>query len=55
MIATILRFVIAVGGAAVGVLLFDGSLTMLFAFAASGMFVYGVVTAASVWLGAWRR
>jgi len=54
-VATVLRFVIVVGGAAVATLLLDLSLTAVYVCIATGMLVYGVLTAASLALGAWRR
>lgn len=54
-IATILRFCIAVGAAWIGVRWFDPSLEFVYACIAVGMIVYGLVTAASVKLGAWRK
>jgi putative MATE family efflux protein len=53
-IATILRFVIAVGAAWVGVHHAQLSIEYVFACIAAGMAVYGVVTAAAIRLGAWR-
>jgi Na+-driven multidrug efflux pump len=53
--ATVLRFVIGVGGAAVGVYGFQQGLDVVYVCLAAGMLVYGVVTAGSIWLGAWRR
>ncbi|MDZ7668211.1 MAG: hypothetical protein U5Q16_01895 [Gammaproteobacteria bacterium] len=52
---TVLRFVIGVGGAALGVYLFDQGLVFVYACLAAGMLVYGGLTAGSIWLGAWRR
>jgi putative MATE family efflux protein len=54
-LATVLRFVIGVGGAAVGVAWFDAGLMWIYACLAVGMFVYGALTAASLGFGAWRR
>jgi putative MATE family efflux protein len=54
-IATVLRFVVCVGGALVGVGLFDQPLGFVYACIAAGMVVYGALTAAAVALGAWRR
>lgn len=54
-IATILRFVICVGGAWVGVRLFDQPLWFVYTSIAVGMAVYGALTAASIGLGAWRH
>ncbi len=54
-IAAVLRFVIAVGAAWVGVKLWQVSIEYVFACIAAGMVVYGLVTAASIRLGAWRQ
>lgn len=54
-IATLLRFVVGVGGAVITVTWFDVGLEGVFVFLAVGMFVYGTVTALSVRLGAWRK
>jgi putative MATE family efflux protein len=54
-IATILRFVVCVGGATIGVELFDRQLGFVYACIAAGMVLYGALTAAAVALGAWRR
>ena len=53
-IATVLRFVVCVGGAALGVHVFDLGLGAVYASIALGMVLYGVVTAGSIALGAWR-
>jgi len=53
--ATVLRFVIGVGGAAIGVYGLEQGLPAVYACLAAGMLVYGAVTAASIRLGAWRR
>jgi len=52
--ATILRFVIGVGGAALGVHVFDRGLAFVYVCLAAGMLVYGGLTAGSIRLGAWR-
>jgi putative MATE family efflux protein len=54
-IATILRFVVAVGGAMLAVLMLDMTVASIFYCASAGMLLYGVLTAASVKLGAWRN
>jgi putative MATE family efflux protein len=54
-IATVLRFVIAVGAAWLGVALWQASPEFVFACIAAGMAVYGLVTAASIRFGAWRH
>lgn len=53
--ATVLRFVVAVGGAAAGVLWLDQSIGFVFACVAAGMVVYGALTATAVARGAWRK
>ena len=53
-IATIVRFVISVGGAGAAVLVFGGGLEQVFYFAAGGMLIYGVMTAVPISRGAWR-
>ena len=53
-IATILRFVVAAAFAAAGVHWFHMGLNFICACIAAGMVVYGVVTAMSIHLGAWR-
>ncbi|MEM9741505.1 MAG: MATE family efflux transporter [Pseudomonadota bacterium] len=53
-VATVLRFAIAVGG---GILLaeqLDASMTLIFGCIAAGMVVYGGITAAALRLGMWR-
>jgi len=54
-LATVLRFVVGVGGAALGVYVFEQSLTLVYVCMAAAMLLYGSLTAASVKLGAWRR
>jgi putative MATE family efflux protein len=54
-IATILRFVICVGGAALGVLVLDQSLAFVYVCIAAGMVVYGALTAGTIAMGAWRH
>jgi putative MATE family efflux protein len=53
-IATIFRFVTAVGGATAAVLVFGGGLEQVFYFAAGGMLIYGIMTAVPIARGAWR-
>jgi putative MATE family efflux protein len=53
-IGTLLRFVVAVGGAYVAVNFYSAELEMVYYFAAAGMFVFGSITVASLALGAWR-
>ena len=53
-VGTLLRFIIAVGGAAIAVGFFEAGLDTVYRFAAVGMFVFGAITIASLALGAWR-
>jgi MATE family, multidrug efflux pump len=52
--ANFVRFGIGAGGAALAVGVFNLSVSWVFACLAVGMFLYGAITAASIWLGAWR-
>jgi len=52
--ATILRFVVSVGAAAVGVRVFGLGLDFVCASITAGMVLYGALTAASLYFGAWR-
>jgi putative MATE family efflux protein len=54
-LATVLRFLVGVGGAMLGVAWFDAGLTWIYVCLAAGMLVYGTLTAASLGFGAWRR
>ncbi|MEE4380459.1 MAG: MATE family efflux transporter [Pseudomonadales bacterium] len=54
-VATFLRFAVAVGGAWAGLALWGQGLPFVYGCIAAGMVLYGVLTAASVALGAWRR
>ena len=54
-LATILRFVLAVGGANWVLKAPDASLAAVYACIAAGMVSYGVVCALALWRGAWRR
>ena len=54
-IATLLRFVVGVGAAAVAVHGLGLGIDAVFGCLAFGMVIYGVVTALSIRLGAWRR
>jgi len=54
-IATVLRFVVAVGFAWIGVRHFGQSLNYVYGCLAAGMIIYGVLTAGSVAMGAWRH
>jgi putative MATE family efflux protein len=53
-VATVLRFVVCVGGAALAVHVLDLGLGAVYACIALGMALYGIVTAGSIALGAWR-
>jgi putative MATE family efflux protein len=53
--ATVLRFVVSVGGAAIGVYVFDQGLPFIYGCLAVGMLLYGTITAGAIKLGAWRR
>lgn len=53
-VGTILRCVVAVGGAFVAVAYFNAGLDAVYGFAALGMFFFGSITVASLALGAWR-
>jgi putative MATE family efflux protein len=53
-VATVLRFIVGVGGALLAVHVFAMGLASVYVCLAVGMFVYGVLTAASLRLGAWR-
>jgi len=53
-IATLLRFLVAVGGAAVALNHFALGLNGIYLAAALGMVIYGSLSAASLALGAWR-
>ncbi len=52
--ANFIRFGVGAGGAALAALVFNLSAGWIFASLALGMALYGIVTAASIWLGAWR-
>ncbi len=54
-LATLLRFVICVGGAALVMRTPQPALAGVYACIAAGMAAYGAVTAAALWRGAWRR
>ena len=54
-IATLLRLVICVGGAAMVMRSPQPSLAGVYACIAAGMVAYGALTAAALWRGAWRR
>jgi Na+-driven multidrug efflux pump len=54
-VATVPRFVVAVGLVWIGVHHFDRPLEFLYGCIAAGMVLYGVITAGSVRLGVWCR
>ena len=54
-VGTVVRFVVSVGGAYLAVRQFGAGLEGVFACIATGMVLYGMITAASLYLGAWRR
>jgi putative MATE family efflux protein len=54
-VATIVRVVVAVGGAAVAVVSLGYGITSLFIFVAAGMLLFGCINALSLWLGAWGQ
>ena len=54
-IANFARFGIGAGGAFLCVALLDLEVAWVYACLALGMAMYGIVTAGSIWLGAWRR
>lgn len=53
-IANFIRFGIGAGGAVLAVYVFHLSVGWVFACLAVGMAFYGLITAGSIWLGAWR-
>jgi Na+-driven multidrug efflux pump len=53
--ATVLRFAICVGGAALGVRWFDQPLEFVYVCIAAGMAAYGALTAVAIAMGAWRN
>jgi len=54
-IANFVRFGVGAGGALLATTVFELGVHWVFASLALGMALYGIVTAASIWLGAWRR
>jgi hypothetical protein len=54
-IANFIRFGVGAGGATLAVSGFGLGVGWVFASLATGMAFYGIVTASSIWLGAWRR
>jgi len=53
--ANFIRFGVGAGGAALAVVVFQADAGWVFASLALGMALYGIVTAASIRLGAWRN
>lgn len=53
--AALVRFVVAIGGAALAAYVFGYGLNAVYAFIAAGMLLFGTITAGAVWFGAWRR
>lgn len=53
--ANFIRFAVGAGGATVAVTVFESGVGWVFASLAAGMALYGIVTASSIWLGAWRQ
>ncbi len=53
--AGVLRMLVTVGGASVAVRMLGMGLSSIFILTAAGMALYGVVTALSILLGAWRK
>jgi len=49
------RFVVAIGGAALAAYAFDFGLEAVYACIAAGMFLFGIITAGAVRLGAWQK
>ncbi len=54
-IANFVRFGVGAGGAFLCVSAFNLSVSWVYVCLALGMALYGIVTAGSIWLGAWRR
>jgi Na+-driven multidrug efflux pump len=54
-VGTVVRFVVSVGGAYLAVRHFGTGLEGVYACIAAGMVLYGLITAASLYLGTWRR
>ena len=54
-VGTVVRFVVSVGGAYLAVRHFGTGLEGVYACIAVGMVLYGLITAASLYLGTWRR
>lgn len=54
-IAALVRFVVAIGGASVAVHWFGFGLEVVYACIAAGMLFFGAITAGAIHLGAWRR
>ena len=53
--ANFIRFAVGAGGATLAVSVFGLGVGWVFASLAIGMALYGIVTASSIWLGAWRH
>jgi len=53
--ANFIRFGVGAGGAILAVTVLDLGAGWIFASLALGMALYGIVTAGSIWLGAWRK
>lgn len=53
--AALVRFVVAIGGAALVAYWLGFGLEAVYACIAAGMVLFGAITAGAVWLGAWRR
>jgi putative MATE family efflux protein len=54
-IANFVRLAVGAGGATLAIAVFQVDVTWVFFSLALGMALYGAITAASIWLGAWRR
>ncbi len=54
-LSNVARFVVGAGGAVLVVNVFEASIDWVFVCLALGMVCYGLITAVSIWLGAWRR
>lgn len=53
--AALVRFIVAIGGAALATYSFGFGLAAVYTCIAAGMVLFGVITAGAIWLGAWRR
>lgn len=54
-VAALVRFVVAIGGASIAVYWFGFGLDVVYACIAAGMLLFGAITAGAIYLGAWRR